>query len=356
MKRALIFLFSLLCISCSTLLDVDVESISLSEENFEFEKRFAYADSEYISGNQNLKEFEQLASDIESHFSNPGMQKAALARLYALDGLVLLRQNKKVQAQKCLEMSEQFFKGDLFAVILAHRLNPSGVPLDKSSAGEKSMEKGRLVLEEALDLFADKKYLEAVAGFDSAFISLNPAYRDAYGEIRNLCWKLRSVSSENQPEDLLALKRISVMQMLLITRKTTELLYNYTGDKKVSEKELYAKIHDAGLLNPVSTASSPRLSITSDHIVTKYIAARFLWNLYNAKKNTSHLAARYSMKYQNSGRKSPVADVLLDNPDFDAVLGCVEREILNLEDGISFNGSRELSAIDFSESLRKIAK
>mgnify|MGYP007070125232 CR=1 FL=1 len=57
--------------------------------------------------------------------------------------------------------------------------------------------------------------------------------------------------------------------------------------------------------------------------------------------------------YQNK-KRSPVIDVKLDSPDFDAVIGCVENEIMHLEDGIEFLPDKEMSGVEFNESVRKI--
>ena len=62
---------------------------------------------------------------------------------------------------------------------------------------------------------------------------------------------------------------------------------------------------------------------------------------------------KYSERYKNK-KRSPVPDVKLDSPDFDAVLGCVENEIMHLEDGIEFGSEKEVSGIQFDESLKKI--
>ncbi|MBQ0051923.1 MAG: hypothetical protein KBT11_07655 [Treponema sp.] len=340
--------------ACSSLQDVDVETVNFSGEIFEFEKRFAYIDAEFTAAKGNSKIAQGFVKDIENAITNPGLQKAAVARLYALDGCVQLNLGRTVEARKFLASSESSYKGDLFASVLFHRLNPQKSLALNANISEKSPEKALLVLEEALDLYKNKSYLEAVARFDSAFILLNSFYRDAYGEIRDKCWELRSISSENFGEDLLTLQKISVMQMILISEKDTDLLYNYTGGKKMSDRELYTKIAGSGLLNPVSAPLSVENSISSDYLVNKLIASRYLWNLYNARKNTQHLAAKYSVQYKKSGRKSPVKDVELENPDFDAVLGCVEKEILNLDDGVNFNGKREISAVEFNESLKKL--
>ena len=62
----------------------------------------------------------------------------------------------------------------------------------------------------------------------------------------------------------------------------------------------------------------------------------------------------YSDVYKARRMRSPVGDVKLASPDFDAVLGCVENEIMHLEDGIDFGAEKEVSGAEFDESVRKI--
>ena len=83
--------------------------------------------------------------------------------------------------------------------------------------------------------------------------------------------------------------------------------------------------------------------------MTRYHSARFLWNLYGATKNQFD-----SRKYSDKLKKSPVRDLDLDSPDFDAVLGCVEEELMSLEDGRSFGGEKPVSAVEFDRYMEKL--
>ena len=65
------------------------------------------------------------------------------------------------------------------------------------------------------------------------------------------------------------------------------------------------------------------------------------------------MVTKYSEAYKNK-KRSPIPDVKLNSPDFDAALGCVENEIMNLEDGIEFGAGKEVSGVEFEESVKKI--
>ena len=73
------------------------------------------------------------------------------------------------------------------------------------------------------------------------------------------------------------------------------------------------------------------------------------------KKGNKKLATRYSSRYSKmTNAKSPVADIVIENVDFDAVLGVVENEIMNLPDGKNFNPGEEVTILDFLSYLKKL--
>ena len=340
--------------SCATMQDdVYVDTVSGNAEFSVFEMRFAEIDSAYFASDESLKDknleikAEALLSDLEKEAENPALKKAFLARLYALAGTLAFDMNKKSLAKKYYDSSAESFKGDARALILARRL---GIEKNFDEKTKQFSDKSLLVLENALVHYSACDYAKAVAAFDEAFLSLEPFYRDYYGSLREKSWNLRSVSGE---KGLVSLERLSVLQMILLANQNPDLLYNYTSGKDLSEKDLYKKIVGSGLLNPASKPLDAENAVTKETIVTRLIAARFLWNLYNQRKNTPQNLTKYSDAYKNK-KRSPILDVKLDSPDFDAALGCVENEIMHLEDGIEFGADKEVSGVEFDESVKKI--
>lgn len=354
--------FGFLVFSCTSLQDVNIEQTGISGEFLEVHSSFASVDGAFAAGNGDESAAENLVSMIENELSDAGLLKAAAARLYALEGCVSLRLGRKSEARKFYKLSVSASNGDVYAAVLAHRLD-SETKLDKDSV--VGNDKAIFVLEDALDFYAKNDYISAVSCFDEAFLSLADFYRTGYGALREECWNLRSLSGNENPNSdlasLLSLKEINVSQMLMITKDDTDFLFNLTGEKKLSEKELYKKVSDSGLLDvaasSVSDGDSSSLNssstLSADFVVNKFAAARFFWNLYNENKSLDK-KTKYSQRFSKIKMRSPVPDVPVSNPDFDAVLGCVENEFLNLEDGINFNGEKKLSALEFDESLKKI--
>ena len=349
----LLTLFS--CVSMQD--DVYYDSLAGNEQVLAFEKRFAEIDAVFfdsgIDGNKALeKKAEKLISDIDDVLQNPSLKKAAQARLYALAGCTAFDLEKKGRAKKYYENSLAAFKGDARSLILAGRL---GLEKKFSEKMKAFSDKSLLVLEQALVHYSAQDYNEAVAKFDEAFLSLDDFYRVAYKNLRATSWSLRNMKkdSDSRSSELLSLKTLTVMQMLLIANHNPGLLFNYTAGKDVSDKELYKKIAGSGLLNPASKPLDSENAVSRNSSVTRLIAARFLWNLYNQRKNRPGELTKYSQAYKNK-KRSPVLDVKVDSPDFDAVLGCVESEIMHLEDGIEFGAEKEVSGVEFDESVKKI--
>lgn len=357
MKKNLYFGFALpllfLLFSCVSMQeDTYIETISGNTEISEFEKRFTELDAQFFESEeiQKSKDFknscEKLISDIQVALGDVSLKKAVVARLYAISGCVYFDLGEKSQAKKLLELSVETFKGDSRSVVLAKRLG-----IDSDFSDKIASDLPLLKLENALTHFSNMEYATALAQFDAAFLSLDGFYRDSYSKLRDKSWNLRNLSGNGM--ELLALEHITVMQMILIANLKPDLLFNYTVGKNLSNKELYAKIAGGGLLNPVSKPLDAENAVSKETSVTKLIAARFLWNLYNQRKNTPQNLTKYSSAYEGK-KRSPVPDVKLDSPDFDAALGCVENEIMHLDDGIEFGSEKEISAIEFNESIEKI--
>jgi len=75
------------------------------------------------------------------------------------------------------------------------------------------------------------------------------------------------------------------------------------------------------------------------------------------KKNDKTMLKRYSERYwARVNPTSPVPDVPLESPWFDAVLGCVEREIMELPDGRCFFPDDPVTGLEFYRWLKKAAE
>lgn len=349
--------------SCTSL-QQDVMISSVDSENFELfaeiESSVATLDASFCLGEKisSQKKLEdETEKQIDIFLLESGYSKEAQSRLWALKGILKFIEGKKVEATKCFEVSKNLYKGEVFTTILGSRLGLINLNDDEKI---KIADKKILLLEKAISNFKNKNYVEAVANFDEAFISLPGYYQYAFSKVRNRAWELRNINSEteNTNTNLLQVSEITVGQMLMIAQSNSNLLTNYNDGKILSENELYKKILSSGLLNPANEFMqdenvNSKNKISRTEKLNRLICARFLWNLYNGNKNSKQDLTKYSAMFAGMN-DSPIPDVEIDSPDFDAVLGCIELEFMNLTDGINFEGEKKVSGIEFSESLKKM--
>lgn len=351
------------CFSCTSLQqDVMVSSVASEniEEFEEIESSVATLDASFCLG-ERISSQTKLADETEKQIDilllESGLEKEAQSRLWALKGIIKFIEGKKIEANKCFEVSKNLYKGEVFTNVLGSRLGLINLNDDEKI---KIADKKILLLEKAISNFKNKNYIESVANFDEAFISLPGYYQYAYSKVRNRAWELRKLNTEteNSNTNLLQVSEITVGQMLMITQSNSNLLTNYNDGKILSENELYKKIISDGLLNSATEfmngeVPSSKNKISRTEKLNRLLCARFLWNLYNGNKNTKAQLSKYSVMFAGMD-DSPVPDVEINSPDFDAVLGCIELEFMNLTDGINFEGEKSVSGIEFSESIKKV--
>ena len=363
LKICISCLIIVLTFSCTSLQqDVMISSVD-SEKNEVFEEiesAVATLDASFCLGEKityQIKLADETEKQIDILLLESGFSKEAQSRLWALKGLLKFIEGKKVEANKCFEVSKNLYKGEVFTTILGSRLGLINLNDDEKI---KIADKKILLLEKAISNFKNKNYVEAVANFDEAFISLPGYYQYAFSKVRNRAWELRKLNSENENSNtnLLQVSEITVGQMLMIAQSNSNILYNYNDGKILSENDLFKKIISNGLLNPASEFMqdekiNSKNKISRTEKLNRLICARFLWNLYNGNKNAKQDLTKYSAMFAGMN-DSPVPDVEIDSPDFDAVLGCIELEFMNLTDGINFEGEKSVSGIEFSESIKKV--
>lgn len=365
-KIAIICSSLMMIVSCATLQEVRVD-LNNEDQNLNIistETKFAQLDAKLIQNPSVqttpdfIKECNSLIEELKKSVTENATSKALKSRFLAVTGKTYLLLNNPVLAKNYYVQSIAENKGNIQAAILAFRLD-SSTPLESFNAAPE--EKPLIDLERALLYYKNKDFVQAVANFDSAFISLPQYYKDFYTEIRNSAWELRSISAQNQTSkkaqntaDLLTQKQITVSQMLTITANQTNYLSKIFTTKKDSPSQLYKNAKSNGLLSAISNKENQNdETLQENQIVSKTVCARFLWNLYSNIKNLQNKNTKYSKVY---GPKNftPIPDVLPSSPDFDACLGVIENEIMQLEDGTYFFGSTPVSAIEFNSYLQNL--
>ena len=358
MKKLIIIVFaafSFALVSCMTFQkDVLVSSDETVDGGFSLsmQARLASLDAAFFSGDNAANyasERAHIISEIQKRLAVPELEKRAASRLYALLGRAYFIGGNSNEAKKCYEQAARRYADDSEAIVLGHRL---GIVNLKEALSLRSGD-GVLVLESALDAYKAGRYDEAAGLFDTAFLLLAPFYKSAYSPLREKAWRLKdAVSDDKALAKFLPLESISLLQMIEITQASTQLLDIYTGGKKYGGERLFAVVRGAGLLKSVSGISDDgQLRSTAE--ASRILCARFLWNLRTAAGKNPN-PARYSERYRSRMLSSPIPDVPLASPDFDAVLGSVENELMTLRDGVNFYPEEKVSGAEFNASVTKI--
>lgn len=364
-------LFISMALACTSTLQEDIfDSTETSSQVLsavtDYEASFIKYDSENISGiSTSSAELLQFHSSIETQLSL-SREPAVLSQLQSLNGLVYLLENKSKKAQECYNEAKKQQQNNTYILLLNSRLQKS--PEESLQILEQAIkidsENQTLILEKGKLLYKLGEYDKAIAAIDEALMisdsTNNLQYREYYSNFRTQVWQLYNsqISSAKSSKDINLTANLTKDSMLLLTSENSSLLKDFTAGTKMSTSELTKKLTAYGAFSSALDANN--LNHSADQIlkssaITRIMAARFLWNLYVEKKSKPELKTRYSTRYQKIG-KSPIEDVDVSDEDFDAVMGTVESEIMELPDGKAFFPQNVLSNLDFVTILKNMDK
>lgn len=363
-KTALLFstAFLFLMASCSSLqrdISISAEDTEKGEQIIALEKRLISFDCAYILNNGKLpegksKELAVLKKDIDSELSQSHLDKVVVCRLLALKGRALILDGKNGEAAKIAVQAEKKFNNDVQLMILKRRLNI----IEDTDLFKDKFDSDTVMIEDAIEHFSEGEFDVASGLFDQVFVNPDSMYKSAYQPLREKAWKLRNIETGEKAQAIWAANEMSVLQMMECAQNQAGLLEFYTAGAKMDSKKLYQTLIKAGLMESASKTQTDenvqkKNGISENTKATRILAARFLWNLYSTRN--SILKTKYSDKYRSrENARSPVADVTLENEDFDAVIGTVENEIMSLTDGKNFSPEKSISATDFDTCVKKI--
>ena len=304
-----VLFLSLCAVSCASL-QKDVYTYS-EDNNYiyssieVYEYQFIKLDARYhLEAQAPLNEINNLLSEITSYRTSTKVTEPFLiARLRAFEGLLYKMTGKNHEAQICWQEAHSLQKGDSYVQLLSSRLskNNEEALLQIENVLSFDSKNAVLQLEKGKLFYRMKKYAEAVASIDNAFILFDeeglPDYREVYTPLKNSAWELNKSSA-------------------------------------ISE----LKLPDG---------------LTLPETLTRRFCARYIWTSWVRKNGNLSMFTRYSKKYKSSGRsKSPIADISVDDEDFDSILGVVENEFMELPDGRNFYPDEETTLLDFLNWLK----
>ncbi len=304
----------------------------------------------------------EAARDLVRDLERKGIRDAAFeARLAAWSGRLYLVEGKRSDAERLSKRSLSLLPGDAAGVALAARLERDGekrlAALDASLAVDPGS--GLLVLERARTLLELGRYRGAVASFDASFALLPGYYEVLWKDERNRAWTLRDVDSGAAPAVAAVAEKdaISWADAVELARSVGALPGELAAKRNASARTLFDGLVSASWIPGTGSWGSPPVSArpsTPADSIDRARAAWFLWRLAADRERNPSLLTKYSARYRTvSGSVSPVPDVAVDAPFFDAALGCVEREIMALTDGIHFSPNLPVGGAEFLRMLEK---
>jgi tetratricopeptide (TPR) repeat protein len=358
------FLAALYCglfISCQTLQrDLVIASADTAayEEIEELENRILRMDGAY-----SRQEAASIRRRIDELERKPVQDAEYKAQLAAWSGRLFLLEDRTAGAEKQLKLSAQLFPGNVQARVLEIRLEKDAERrlaaadryLEIEALGELYIERGRALLEL-------KRYQEAAAAFDTAFVGLAEVYREVYGPSRTLSWELRdAVNMGNDTAELAQRSTLSWRDLIELTQNETGLFRFLTAGRIWSAEDIFDRLLDRAFIPPAQDVNLTEWPAGKKPLINETVsrsgAAWYLWHLFAENRADRSLLTRYSSRYAlRTGALSPVSDIPLKSLYFDSVLGCVEREIMSLPDGDNFVPNENIRGAAFLSMLRKTAR
>ncbi|MGA2615912.1 MAG: hypothetical protein ABSG38_20930 [Spirochaetia bacterium] len=209
--------------------------------------------------------------------------------------------------------------------------------------------KPRLLCERGEELLREGRYAEAAQDLDEGLRGLDDRYRALYGQDRekalNLAQALKAGGSTPTTLSADALQApLSVRAMVERAFSGTRLLSAFSSRSNPSFEDARPAVAGAGLL--LQPDASP------DAAATRKDVALFLWGVILRLERNPKLVGSYRQKYA----VSPVPDVPAEAPWFEATLGVVEREIMDLPDGVHFLPDGAVSGVEYLQMLARMQK
>jgi tetratricopeptide (TPR) repeat protein len=367
--------FAALFLSCQSMgsdLRVDAMSAVRRGELAELEKMVVPLDGP--AGTAGLRAAARTRiAELEKISSADGEYNAALA---AWSGRLYIHEGKSSEALRKLKESQALSPGNTPSLILAIRLETEPqkrlalidqeLRITGPSAGTGLAPEGAaapaavLQIERGRTLMELGRYREAAAAFDTALAGTLPlVYRETYSESRTLAWELRDALPGAQGKTVEIMGRQGLMwtDLIELTKTETDLLRFLTAGRDLPGGELFNRLLERSFIpytQDISLYEWPQVKPRMEDQVFRAGAAWFLWRLYAENRGDRGILSRYSSHYSRMiNPQSPIADLPLLSPFFDAILGCVETEMMSLPDGKNFNPADPVRGSEFLGILKR---
>jgi hypothetical protein len=292
-----------------------------------------------------------LQAELDRAAARPGWGRLAQARVQALRAEAALQAGDRPAAKSLAEAAARLSDAVEGLWLVRAELEPNAARrlaiLETGLA--RAEPKGRLFCERGRELLQAGLYAEAAQDLDEGLRGLDPAYRALYGADRDRALSLAQLAREvgnaaalTRPETLAG--PLTQGDMVERAFRETRLLSSLSSNPNPAYASALPALRAAGLLlEPAAAPGAP---------APRKTVAFFLWGLIARTEHDPQLLTRYRQKYSFS----PVPDVGVEEPWFDAVLGVVEREVMDLPDGVNFRPEEAVSGLEYLSILQRLQR
>lgn len=347
MKNLLpLIILLLLLLNCETVSDKFARTIG-AEDLARLEKiELRLLDYQFNGDSQIL---EQAENELLTLLEQATYSKEYEAKIYGLLAEVYFYKQDQGAAKKYLEQIEYTYSSEerYFVVKALLEKNPES-KLEILDNGLTLADATALIkLNMAEVYFSMNNYRKAAAFYDEALTKLHTNYRQYFEKKRDLAYQFIEAPPENiAAQDIVAIDVLNVKNVLTFILLETNFFDNITVQKDLGADLLLFKIKEVEYIYDKNL-------LAGDPCLRKDVAYLLL-NILAYLENDKTLLTKYSEKFKESGMDSPVPDVKVADYYFNAVLILVEREIMNLPDGINFSPSGIVSGLELSEIIKKM--
>ena len=290
-------------------------------------------------------------AELDRAAGRVGANRLYQARVAGLQGQAALLAGEPSAARRFADAAARLSETEEGGWLVRAALEPDpGRRLALIEAGlSKSDRRSRLLCERGEELLRGSRYAEAAQDLDEGLRGLDDRYRALYGADRDraltLAQALRDSGSSAPALSSEALTGpLTVRAMVERAFAETHLLGAFSAQPAPSFESVRPSLAAGGLLLQPDAAPSS--------FCTRKDVAYFLWGIVLHAERNPRLAGMYRQKFASS----PVPDVPADSPWFEAVLGVVEREIMDLPDGVRFEPDGPVTGVEYLKMLNRLLK
>jgi hypothetical protein len=290
-----------------------------------------------------------LQSDLDKAAAQPGISRQVQARVLAMRAEADLLAADSASARRDLAAASALSATEEGVWLVRALLETD--PATRLSVLEEGIKRAdvttRLLCERGVLFLAAGRYAEAAQDLDEGLRGLAPGWALVYSADRDKAFALAQAAREAgstplRSEGLDA--QLTIRSLVERTAAATQLLGGLSSDPNPSFAGLLPSLKSAGLLlDPAAPPDSP---------ATRKDVAWFLWGIVARVEHDPKLLTKYRQKYS----VSPVPDVAAADPWFDAVLGTVEGEIMDLPDGVHFRPDDPVTGYELVVMLARVKK